>query len=165
MCVKMWAFLKTLNSRTLIQLKLFFPINKNSIFHLCSILAIFSKNNLSERIRHLKKIYGKDEDFEVTRKRKWGECDSDEKLLVLAFLPSLTYCPYKSPVAPPPKKITHYLISLKNMCKGDILPQLPQSCYMTTSNFYENISFNGVIGGGQCLPIDCELKAITFFKS
>ena len=56
-----------------IQLKLF-SIHKNSIIHLCP----------KGRNRHFKK----NEDFEVARTRKWGDCGSDEKLLWLAFLTS-----------------------------------------------------------------------------
>ena len=80
-------FLKTLNLKTFIQWNLF-SIYKNSIFHLCPNVARFFKNSLYGRIRHLKKKYSEEENFEVARTRKWGKCGLDEILLWLTFLPS-----------------------------------------------------------------------------
>ena len=53
MCEKSWAFSKTLNLTTLIQLN-FFNLQKFDIFYLCPNVARFLKNCL--RIRNLKTI-------------------------------------------------------------------------------------------------------------
>ena len=76
----MWTFLKTLNSKTLIQLKIFFPINKNSIFHLCPKVARFLKITLSKRIRHLINNIGR------TRILRWRGRENEKNVARLEIV-------------------------------------------------------------------------------
>ena len=55
----------------------------------------FQKIFLSTMVGRLKKKYWKDEDLEVARMKKWGECGSNKKLLCLVFLPSFRGAPEK----------------------------------------------------------------------
>ena len=64
-------FLRTFNSKTLIQLKLVFSIYKNSVFHLCPNVARFLKNSFSWTIRHLKRKILEGQEFQG---------DADEKM-------------------------------------------------------------------------------------
>ena len=73
MRIKRWTYL-----RTLIQLKLFFSIYKNSIFDLCPNVGQFLKKVLYWRIRHLRKIILYGQGF-------WGGSDEKTKRMWLGL--------------------------------------------------------------------------------
>ena len=98
-CVKKVNILKTLNLKSLIQLKLFFDL-QNLIFHLCPNVAWFLKNSFiwedytiwknNIEWTRISRWLGRENEENVARTRKLGECGSDEKMMWLAFLPSLS---------------------------------------------------------------------------